>query len=193
MPRSSSRACASRRKGEGRVGKDEKSRGKGWSRQVIRPLVYPIVAGIIGGLAVGLLIPIISSCISGEKQVREIVNQEATLVLQGKIEEAVSLYAEDAYIRDAAGGDTGLEIWWKGQQEIADRYSKLPQFKYLKHDAIEITISSDKKYARAIADTIGEYVIDGKNVRISSNRGERWTLEKVDGRWKITSFTYNLP
>ena len=175
------------------MGKDEKSRRKGWGRQVIGPLVYPIVAGIIGGLVVGLLIPIIGSCISGEKQVREIVNQEATLVLQGKIEEAVSLYAEDAYIRDAGGGDTGLEIWWKGQQEIADRYSKLPQFKYLKHDAIEITISSDKQYARVVADTIGECVIDGKNVRISSNRGERWTLEKVDGRWKITSFTYNLP
>jgi hypothetical protein len=166
---------------------------KGWGKQLIKRLLFPLVAGIVGGLVVGLLIPIIGSCISGEKQAREIVNQEAILVLQGKIEEVVSLYAEDAYIRDAAGGDTGLEIWWKGQQEIADRYRNLPQFTYLRHDAIEISISSDKEYARAVADTIGECVIGGKNVRISSNRGEKWVLEKFDGNWKITSFTYNLP
>jgi len=167
----------------------DRSKKNGW----VSRLIVGIVMAIIGGLVGGLLVPHINSCLSGEKEIRRIIDQEASLVLAGKIEEVVSLFDENAYVRDAAGGDTGQEIVWKGREEIANRYRNLPQFNDLKHDAIEITISSDKEYARAVADTIGEYVIDGKNVRISSNRGEKWVLEKVGGKWMVTSFTYNLP
>lgn len=164
-----------------------------WSKLILPGLIAALTGAIVAGLMSGLLVPWLRSEWSPEEPIRKVIEQEASLVLEGKIEEVLSLFDEDAYVRDAAGGNIEEQILWTGREEIIKRYWDLPRFVYLKHDAIEITVSSDDEYARAIADTVGEYVINGKRVEVSSNRGEKWTLRKIAGEWKITSFTYNLP
>jgi hypothetical protein len=139
------------------------------------------------------LVPALTAMFSDENPIRNLINQEVDLSLNGNVKQVVSLYSSDAYVRDAAGGNTSLEVIWNGENAITQRYEDLPTFAYLRHDAIEITISSDKSYARAIADTIGAYKVNGADVTITSNHGEKWTFEKVNGTWKIASFTYNLP
>ena len=161
-----------------------KERSNSWAKLIVPGIVAAVVSGLIT-----ILIPIIGP----EKDIREVIEQEASLVRAGRIDEVLLLFDENAFIKDAAGGSKEWETVWMGQKEIRERYVQWPRFTYLRHDAIDITLSSDGKYARAIADTMGEYIVGGKKVKISSNRGEKWTLEKIAGEWKITSFTYNLP
>jgi len=161
-----------------------KERSNSWAKLIVPGIVAAVVSGLIT-----ILIPIIGP----EKDIREVIKQEASLVHAGRIDEVLLLFDKNAFVKDAVGGSKEWETVWMGQKEIRERYVQLPRFTYLRHDAIDITLSSDGKYARAIADTIGEYIIGGKKVKISSNRGEKWTLEKIAGEWKITSFTYNLP
>ena len=167
------------------------------SRDTWDRLIIPgIIAAIIAGLVSGLLVPWVNVKFGEGKitrDIRKVIEQEANLALEGSIDEAVSLFDKNAFVRDAAGGNKDQEIVWNGVNNIADRYRNLPEFIYLKHEATEITISSDRTYARATADTIGTYIDNGREIKISGNQGEKWTFEKIDGEWKITSFTYNLP
>jgi hypothetical protein len=125
-----------------------------------------------------------------ERIVTDIIQQEATLVQNGAYEQAVTLYADTASIRDYQGNHL-----WEGKSQIAHRYANLQEFPYLKHEAITISFNLDGTIARANADTVGTYIDTSTNlpVDISSNQGERWVLQKISGEWKITSFTYNLP
>jgi len=171
---------------------------RGWMLMIDRKklsmlIIQVVVSAIVAGLVSGFGVPYITALTSQEKKIRSIIEQEAKLMLEGNIEELISLFDEDAFIRDVAGGNTEKEIIWHGKYRIAERYRNQPEFIYLKHEAIEITISSDKTYARVSADTIGIYKVNGIEVKISSNQGEKWTLKKINGKWKITSFTYNLP
>lgn len=166
-----------------------KKRGNNW----VKLIVPSIVAAVISAISVVIISEVLIPFIGPEKDIREVIEQEANLVLVGRIDEALLLFDENAFVKDAAGGNNEWETVWMGQKEIRERYVQLPRFTYLRHDAVDITLSSDRKYARAIADTMGEYIVDGKKVKISSNQGEKWTLEKIGGEWKITSFTYNLP
>lgn len=150
-------------------------------------------SAVVAAIVSGIILPVIQALMSPERPIRDLIEQEAKLVLEGKIDEVISLFDEDAFVRDAAGGNKDRETIWSGKDAIIERYRNLPKFVYLKHEAIEITISSDRTYARAIADTIGVYRINDTDVEITSNRGERWTFKKINGRWKITGFTYNLP
>ena len=156
-----------------------------------------IIAAVIGAI-IGVIPWIINYCDErGEEielnKIRCLIQDEARFVLHEEIDNAVSLFDENAFLMDAAGGNKDLQVIWKGRDEIEERYRNLPQFLYLKHAAIDITLDSDGNYARAIADTIGTYVVNGEEVEISSNRGERWVFEKINGQWRITGFTYNLP
>lgn len=169
-----------------------KGRGNNWVKLIVPGIVAAVIGAISAGFISGVLIPFIKSG-GPEKDIREVIEQEASLVLAGRIDEALLLFNENAFIKDAVGGSKEWETVWMGQKGIRERYAQLPRFTYLRHDAIDITLSSDGKYARATADTMGEYIVGGKKVKISSNRGEKWTLEKIAGEWKITSFTYNLP
>ena len=157
-------------------------------------LISAIVGAIVAG-GIDLYIYRIASQESQieERMIREVIEREAVLVLDGRIDEVVLLFDEKAFVRDAAGGNEDLEVIWNGKNMIAERYRNLPEFIYLKHEAIEITVSLDKTYARAIADTIRVYRLNGTQAEITSNQGEKWTFRKINGGWKITGFTYNLP
>ena len=171
----------------------ELKKRKTWVRITQNALLAAIVGALVNAVMNEIRVDPWESLAAEERPIREIIEKEANLTLEGKIDEVVLLYHEEAFVRDAAGGNTDQEIFWNGINRVAERYRDLPEFTYLKHDAIEIAVSSDRTYARAIADTIGTYKVNGTEVKISSNQGEKWTFEKINGNWKITSFTYNLP
>jgi len=124
------------------------------------------------------------------KAITNVIEKEASLVLNRSMDQAISLYTDNASIRDYLG-----QVTFSGKDQIADRYNNLEVFTYLQHQAITVAFSQDGSTARAIADTVGTFIDKTTNspVNISSNQGERWTLEKINGEWKITSLTYNLP
>ena len=145
-------------------------------------VIVPILVALISSV----LLMIIYSDTSDENEIREIINQEAIYVLEGKFDEAIALFDEDATVKDAAGVKP-----WFSKEEIMNRYKGLPEFDKLKHDAIEVEFTN-KNHALAVGDTNGRYTENGRTVTISSNNGEEWAFEKINGEWKITSFTYNL-
>ena len=124
---------------------------------------------------------------SEEKLIREKIEQEANLVIEGRIDEVILLFDENAFVRDELNQTT-----WNGKNEIAERYRNLPRFIFLKHVAIDITISSDKTYARAFSETVGSFEDNGITVDITT-LGEKWTFKKIDNEWKIIGFTCNIP
>jgi len=121
-----------------------------------------------------------------EGQIRQLIAHEATAALDHDVEKAVSLYAPEAVVRDARGG-----ISWFGPREIRDRYSKLPEFKKLAHVDLIVTVNPSLESASALGSTEGEFVEDGGLTHISSVAGEQWSFAKIEGVWKIASFTYN--
>jgi len=158
---------------------------------VVHYVIVPIVTSIVATLLVLLVIYFHSQYFSDERAIRDIINQEAVLAKDHNVDEMISLYTDDAILRDAAGGNRDLERVWRGNQ-IEDRYKNLGDFTYLRHEYIDITVNSDGQYARAYSDTVGEYVSDGKSYLISNNKGEQWTFKKVNGKWMISYFTFNL-
>ncbi len=134
-----------------------------------------------------------NNLISEETQIRHIIDQEASFVVNGQTDKATSLYADNAIITDAHGGDSASVEIWSGKDEIAKRYASLPHFAVLQHTNVVVIFGLDKTYARAIADTVGNFEDQGQMVSVSSNQGEKWTFEKTSNDWKIVSFTYNLP
>ena len=134
-----------------------------------------------------------NNLIADETTIRQIINQEAIFSLNGQATNATSLYADNATITDAHGGNyTAVEIW-SGKEAILKRYSVLPKFDALQHANPVVMFGMDKTCARAIADTIGTYENAGTKININSNQGEKWAFQKINGDWKILSFTYNLP
>jgi len=159
-----------------------------WWMHVANPIYVAVLTAIISTLVGLYVVPLLQNNV--ENEVRDVIEQEASLVLAGRIDEVIQLYAEDAFVKDAKCGDKDLEEVWMGLQQIRKRYAGIEQFIYLKHDAITITLGTDGEYASAFADTQGEYLDNGQAIKISG--GEKWALKKIDGEWKIVSFTYNL-
>jgi hypothetical protein len=99
----------------------------------------------------------------------------------------MGLWAEDAVIVDAkhTPDDPSDDARWRGRDAIRERYVVLvlPGNPTVAGAAdVEITIDGDT--ASAVSTTIiGDEVSPG---------GDRWTFVRRDGRWWITSLTYNL-
>jgi hypothetical protein len=146
-----------------------------------------VVAVVVGSIMSECIWPLIYTSTSEEKPIREIIEQEANLVFEGRIDEVVLLFDENASVRDELN-----QTFWYGKDAIAERYRNLPHFTFLKHVAIEITVSTDKTYARAFSETVGSFEVNGTNVDITT-RGEKWTFKKIGGEWKIIGFTCNIP
>ena len=156
-------------------------------------MVASIISIILTATIAGFIVPAINLMFSEESTIKAIIEQEAQLVFTGKFIQAISLFDDNAYVKDSAGGNVSEEVSWIGSQEIVKRYGELPEFTYLKHDAIQVIVSSDKTYARATADTIMIYKNNGVEIKKTSDQGEKWIFEKINGDWKISGFIYNLP
>ena len=150
-------------------------------------LTSAVIAAVVGSFMSEYVWPWIHTLMSEERLIREKIEQEANLVFEGRIDEVILLFDENAFVRDELG-----QTFWYGRDAIAERYRNLPHFTFLKHVAIEITVSTDKTYARAFSETVGSFEVNGTKVDITT-RGERWTFKKIDDKWKIIGFTCNIP
>lgn len=122
-----------------------------------------------------------------ERPIRQAIAAEAAAAKEGDVDKAVSLYAPGAVVRDAGAGAT-----WSGLPEIRRRYSDLPKFNKLDHVDVTVTFDEHGEFARAVASTAGVIVNeDGSTSPVSSVDAERWSFEKIEGRWKVVSFTYD--
>jgi hypothetical protein len=132
--------------------------------------------------------------------IRRLIDDEAAAALDHNVEKAVGLYAPNAVVRDGLGEigkalkviPPDVETTWFGLEKIRERYTHLERFNELEHVNVTVTFEPGGQTARAVGSTSGEMVNpDGTVTPISSIDGEMWTFEKIDGAWKILSFTYN--
>jgi ketosteroid isomerase-like protein len=146
-----------------------------------------VVAGL--GVAVSIVALLVALPVSTDS-IRELIDREAVSVVDGDLDSAVLLYAEDAVIRDARSDPPEV---WVGISEIRQRYRSLPRFLELAHVDKTVTVDAAGDFARVTASTVGAIVnTDGSSSRIHSVDGEVWSLRKIGGRWQVVSFSYNL-
>ncbi|MBX7237258.1 MAG: nuclear transport factor 2 family protein [Caldilineales bacterium] len=118
---------------------------------------------------------------------RQLLLAEAEAVVKQDVERLAGLWAADGVVIDArhTADNQGDDATWRGRDAILDRYMVLvfpgnPQF--AEPTDISFEISGDT--AKAVSTTrIGDEV---------SPAGDRWEFRFADGRWWITSLTYNL-
>jgi hypothetical protein len=123
---------------------------------------------------------------------------EAQAAIEHNPDLALSIFTEDATVRDAFAAQRqaldllppGIKTSWRGHDEIGPRYAALPEFPSLAH--IEISVVFESGGASATSSTSGEIVLpDGTKMPVESVDGDLWRFVKIDGEWKIKSFTYN--
>jgi len=177
------------------TGKRKGWRGLNWRELIVGGFLLAVAASIISGVLVEV---ITTHCLDREppqeEHIRNVIVQEATLTLAGDVDAVIELFAANASVYDFACGSDERQRRWIGQENLRERYDQLPHFEYLEHAAIQVTIN-DGKYATATSHTQGGYYVNGEVITIpdeSSCDGERWSLEKIDGTWKIVDFTYNV-
>ncbi len=173
--------------------KSDKSEKTNFKKDVLIPIVTSVAATVITLLLAYAAGQIYNNYFSDEKAIRDLIDREAIYAQGHNVDGVLSLYVDDAIVRDAAGGDRDRETVWRGKGMIEDRYEKLPEFVYLSHKMIDISLCDDGSYARANSDTVGQYKSGDKILSISNDRSEEWVFEKIGGKWKIEYFTYNLP
>jgi ketosteroid isomerase-like protein len=136
-----------------------------------------------------------------ETPIINIIKTETEAVLTGDFDRIMKYYSDNACVQDVQGElrkkyDCTFteQTTWTGKNEIRNRYADLPGFTSLNHTGIIVTFSVNKNFANATASTNGVIMTDsGKKQDIYNIDGERWTFECIDGKWKITSFKYNIP
>ncbi len=116
-----------------------------------------------------------------------VLQAEAQGVAEKNIDEVMSLWAEDAEIRDArhTPEDPSDDVVWSGKDAIRERYVKVVfpgNPSVVSHPDMEVTIHGNE----AVVTTTTKI---GCEIAPS---GDRWTLKKVKGKWLLTSLTYNL-
>jgi ketosteroid isomerase-like protein len=124
---------------------------------------------------------------SDEEAIRQLILLEGRGVVAQDITGLMGLWAEDAVITDAkhTPDDPSDDAHWRGRDAIRDRYVVLVfPGNPTSAGATDINIVINGDTAEAVSTTrIGDEVSPG---------GDRWTFVKRDGRWWITSLTYNL-
>jgi len=84
------------------------------------------------------------------------------------------------------------DIIWKGIDRIRERYiNEFSQRTYhsLIHKNISILVEGDK--ATVVNDLSAEFSDGGKHKQIFLADGDRWELQKINGRWKIVKLSLN--
>lgn len=125
--------------------------------------------------------------VSDEEAIRSLILAEGQGVVAQDLAALMELWAADAVITDAkhTPANTADDARWRGRDAIRDRYVVLvfpgnPQ--QVQARDIHIEITGDVATATSTT-VIGKEVSPG---------GDRWTFVKREGRWWISSLTYNL-
>ena len=122
-----------------------------------------------------------------EEAILQLLAAEGEGVVQQDIERLMEIWAEDGAVIDArhTPDDASDDLTWRGCDAIRQRYVTLV-FPGNPTAAgatdVQLTIEGDTAEAHSTTH-IGSEVAPG---------GDRWTFARRDGRWFITSLTYNL-
>jgi hypothetical protein len=132
--------------------------------------------------------PTITPVPANDKEaVVQLIRAEGEGVVQQDIDRLLDIWATDGQIVDAnhTPDNAADDAKWIGRDAIRQRYVNLvfPSAP-MKAEAGDLQIALDGAKATITSTTnIGNEVAPG---------GDRWTIEKRNGRWYITSLTYNL-
>lgn len=128
--------------------------------------------------------------------VTSLMSKEATDAETHNTAAALSLYASTAFVKDAACLTHGSSTTWRGLKAIKARYKGLPAFSALQHKFPQVQFmppDSLARTARATAQTVGILAPSATSPLPQYVRGnELWTFALINGKWLITSFTYNV-
>jgi len=122
-----------------------------------------------------------------EEAILQLLAAEGEGVVQQDIERLMEIWAEDGVVMDArhTPDDGSDDLTWRGRDAIRQRYVTLV---FPGHPstagAADVQLSIEGDAAEALSTTrIGSEIAPG---------GDRWTFARREGRWLITSLTYNL-
>lgn len=122
-----------------------------------------------------------------EEAIRQLLDAEAEAVVAQDIERLREIWAEDAVVVDANHTPDQPEddARWQGWDAIRDRYVVVvfpgnPQ--QVAHPIVEMVITGDTAVVTTTTQIGAETAV----------AGDRWTFARREGRWWITSLTYNL-
>ncbi len=120
-------------------------------------------------------------------QIQQILAAESKGVVDEDIDGLMSLWTDDAVVRDAnhTPNDPSDDVVWEGKDAIRERYVKVvfpgnPPL--VEHQIVAIKFEGNT----AVVTTTTKI---GNEVAPS---GDRWKFKKVRGRWLIAGLTYNL-
>jgi len=106
------------------------------------------------------------------------------------------IYARNAVVTDAGCQSPGTSHSWTGLARIEARYRVLPRFSSIQHvNARVLWEPDDSRAVRAdvTAETVGVIAPLNSSQKPQFIVGdELWTFALANGKWDITSFTYNL-
>jgi cellulose synthase/poly-beta-1,6-N-acetylglucosamine synthase-like glycosyltransferase len=123
------------------------------------------------------------------------IYREEQYVLNRKLSAILSLYDEDAVLRDAnyTAQDTSDDRVWVGLEQIRQRYEReFAERRYfvLRHQNVSSVIEGDR--ATMVNDLRAVLRTEEGIQRVFLSKGDRWVFKRKNGEWKIASFTYNL-
>ncbi len=128
--------------------------------------------------------------------VTSLMKEEVTAAETRNTALANRIYTPDAVVTDAACQTPGASQTWQGYAQIDARYRNPGKFLWLQHVFAQVTWDpndSGASTAYVTADTAGVLLPatgHGKSQSIVGH--ELWTFVRVNGQWRIASFTYNL-
>ena len=155
---------------------------------VISVLVVVFIVGVILGIL--SLTRIIGPY---DSIVTNLMDQDVIAAKSHDVESLPQIYAYNAVIIDDRCPSSSPFATWSGLPAITDRYESLPPFIWLAHVNVHITWMPDNFWATratATSDTSGIAVVNGSQISLKGR--ELWAFAKIDGQWRITSFTYDL-
>lgn len=122
-----------------------------------------------------------------EEAVVQLVRAEGEGVVQQDIDRLMDIWADDGAIVDAKNtpDDAKDDAKWEGKEAIRQRYVNLvfPSAP-MQAEAGDMQVTIEGSKATVVSTTnIGDEVSPG---------GDRWNLEKRNGRWYLVMLTYNL-
>ncbi len=124
---------------------------------------------------------------SDEMAIRQLLDAEAEAVMEQDIDRLMEIWAEDGEVIDARHTPDQPEddARWKGKDAIRERYvvGVFPGAPAtVAHPIVDLVISGDTAVVTTTTQIGSE----------TAEAGDRWTFARREGRWVITSLTYNL-
>lgn len=179
------------------------SRRQRWRRFVSRSPILATVLVTFAGAVIGAVVQLATArAVHNATKppsigvLINVMNAEAAATRSGDLAALASLYAPGAVVTDAGCQTRGTARIWAGLNQITARYDRLPRFLSLRHvdpQVVWLPDNSTAAKAEVTAETVGVIAPPAKSPNPVPVFGhELWTFALSQGRWVVTSFTYNL-